>query len=768
MADIPEYKRRHGIEPVAAPIGAEAAVGQLNSASQNAVQAKMNKAQGDVQLDLAKHGEQGHKLIMGRTLANMGSKIADNAAYEGARIRGAEAASTPGQTFLPALNQTDAEFQKSYKQEELASVAFQGKNYLNTILHEASLDPKPSAQTLDAYQKNAAKQLQQLVDSVSPESRKELSRVFLNDYNSGYYQLSNKVEGYNRKYLESQANVQHEQTTENLYNKEREGFTDAAKEEYEFGARNIQQQLEGGRLTPQDANKRLKELRMSLKKGQANREAETAIKDGTYAEFQKNQRENRPKDVTPIEHDEIVAQTMQYANNYQAALEGQQYLTFVDTQTKRLQNSLTPAQEATAKEEMGPKYAAQYDLAVAKVEAKKFAEVEMIREAIGNFGDVVKMSNYSNSDMNTIFDKLIEHREAQIGIPKGSLDLKSQAEMAQQIKREVPILEERLTKAAKFGGPKQATEAAQAMKVLDRNNPVAISDLKSDTRAILDSFADHLSNTTLSPEEALKAARGDVNVDENTKQERIKNWKEYDKTQYPETSKKLRHIADALGAKSGWWIFEQGDASLMPAGLSVAYDRLMTSTAPNYADPKMADKAVLDEMAKVYQFTNTNNRKEVMAFPPEILYPNQESFLHSEKVRQLKLFVDINKLAQEENGFVYNQLGWVENSDNPESDIMLKIDGVDRKIVISSDMATQYGINETPSWAFSYLDENNVPFPLIDINGVGAVKRWSPDFNYLQDKSKDYEASQRAKAVDAKAQYAKDLELRANLFLDAP
>jgi hypothetical protein len=394
---------------------------------------------------------------------------------------------------------------------------------------------------------------------------------------------------------------------------------------------------------------------------------------------------------------------------------------------------------------MGDKLSADLSLEIAKAEIKKDKDVQLFNNIVRDFPDPVKMASYKPEQIDMAFNKLVGQQEQQLGMQSGSMDLPSRAKLATNIQREVPVLEKQLSAAANFGGAKQAAQAVQAMKFLQQNNPIVISGLKDKDKAVLDTFGDYISNTTLPPEDAIKAARGDVNVDENIQQERLKAWKEYDKTVYPDLKSKLNHIANGLNAKSG--LFNTNDPTLLPSGISVAYDRIMAKTAVHYRDPKMADAAVMDELAKVNQVTYTNNRKEVMAFPPEILYPNQEIFLHSEKVRQLKEYVEQNNDRKANKGFVFNQLEWIDNDENdPSSDIKLKIDGVARKIIISSDLATQYGADGIPSWAFSYLDENNVPYPLMDLNGPGTVKRWSPDFNVQAKKYKEYEKSQREKA----------------------
>ncbi|HWY34009.1 MAG TPA: hypothetical protein VNX68_05140 [Nitrosopumilaceae archaeon] len=730
--DLPEYEQSHKITPVTQPSGIKEAISQF-----------ANNYEG---------------------LAQLGNNIAQNAANQRAQESAIEAAQTPGQTLIPAFTQADIEFTKVYKQEEDNVLQYQGNKMLTDMFQTMNKNPNLSGQDLNLFEENAKKSLGELLRLSQNSNKPELKRALESQYYNYFYQLSNKVNAVNLKFMSEQTDAQLAQTTEEMDNDWRQPDEISTEESRSEKANMsltrsmilLNQKAVANNWPPAMIKKEVSALKEKYKLGKYKADYEKTPEE-EKPKYIEQLRKNPPANMAPAEVDRTVAGLQQFAHQYDSAYKGQQAINYTNLASKLNEGTLT--QSDIDSSNLSAQQIADLNYAQSKIN-KKTNEANMLTaNMVSNFGNAGKMSQYTNDDVNTVFNNIVKLKESDISNQTGQkyeASLLDKATIAQGIKRNIPALSKELSQAANYGNAKQATEALRALNMLNKNNPVSVSDLDKDTKALLYTFGDLLTNTTANAEEALKVARGDINVDQNTKDSRLSAWKEVQKIddKFKSTPRLLNHIAEGIGATSGW-IFKSGDATIIPTGLDTAYERLMNATVPMVKDYKTAEKIVFEEMSKVYNPSSIDekagsSRHKFMSFPPEKLLGEQ--YARVDKIRALKDFVAKNNELKSKNKFIFNDVSIDENLD-PNGEAFLTVNGKKMKVLVESDIQTQFSIDTIPSWQFSIVDEDNIPMPLMDMS-TGGVARWIPDLDF-EKYEEAFKAKQLEKAKKEKESFEK-------------
>ncbi len=455
-----------------------------------------------------------------------------------------------------------------------------------------------------------------------------------------------------------------------------------------------------------------------------------AMKEQKGAEYIKDLQENRPEGMTPTEHHEAVKATLSYGNEYQAALSSQQGINFLKYATLVDTGKMTESDLIQARRDISEGQFAQLERYIATRRDPQQKATLLYNESVDHHANAGFMSRYSDKEIDAIFGKKVElyntAMSEKLGEPHEA-SLGEKAMLAQTINAPIASLKKEMSRVANYGTPEEAVEAVRGMVMLDNNNlGVSIDGMSAKDKAILSTFKDLRNDTTYTPEEALKLAREESNVDDNTKQSRLNRWNDLQKEKdyYKDTSAKIKYIGDHIGAKAGWF----SKRNLVPTGLDVSFDRVMNRLIPLYKDPEKAEAEAFLQLSKVNKPTDINNRNELMKMAPQ---PE----LWNDRYRALKDYVDKSKEHKAQGGFVLNDVDWPDAPnieslyDKPpiKGDLIINVDGKPRKIVIEGDLTTQWGVDMVPSYAFSYLDDDGVPMALMDFNS-GEQARWVPDY----------------------------------------
>lgn len=783
MAEIPEYKRKHAITPAAAPIGADKALGNLSDAQSNTVKAGENLITANVNKSLssgnekqARHQASAHKLVAGRAVADYLSNVGQQAGMERARLSGIEAAKNPGQKFLPAISQTDAEFQKSYKQEELASVGFQANRYLQKIQHEANLDPKPSAKTLEEYQKNAAKQLQIFTNQVSPENQKALERNLMGSYESGYYQIATNVENHNRKFLKTQAAVQLDQNSDEIYDNAKLGLKEGAQEKFQWAIDNINRLIDNGTIDEQEGANRRKDARRKLASGEYNRAVEEAIKDGRYDEFIKDKQENKPANMTPTEHEEIMIQTRQYASNYQSALKGQQDLIYQQTLTQIKTGELKSQPEVEQrKKEMGPHNAAALELKIVENNFKQLKKDESYNQFIQNKADAnYHAENPKKEDFEENFKRLVATTEQAKGMDPGTMPLVQQIQLSQDIPRANPLLSRKVENAIAGGAPAQAIDAMLSMTNPTFTNKNTLSGVNKDAVAKALKYDAFLAAGNTAGEAYLKTQEQYANLGPKEREDLDQQFKDLTKFKGEHdisTSDNLdAEAAETLG-------FERGD---MPAGLGLIWKASMEDNfrrSGKNGSWDQAAKMTKAEMTRVWGYSNVNGRRELMYLPPEKFVENYGLASGFIKNQLYVSFLDTEKKYKElydnnpEQDFYYksdihetgtnnileeqytSEYGWSPSKEIKAKKIWRNGEEQDITIVIAADQrAARPEDAGLPNYFVGERIGNNI-YSLRDTTNQRNPVRFHPDFNLVNKEIQKIQKNNKRAALNFLIEY---------------
>ena len=692
----------------------------------------------------------GYEPALDKSLADFDyyTNYAASAAQELGATLGKDRGQKPGGFLVPPIFESQKSFHQAYKEEEFQNLAFEGQQSLKKMQILASRNPTKAS--LATYQKEGTKVIEELLEISSPGNQADLKRGLKGIYENGALNVAEANYKKERDEMKAQANVRFDESTKSAYNNAFTGNKELSEQDRNIAMRNIDGMVQSGLINGEEAYKRLDIIENAQKMGDLHSKVQEWTKDGTYAEKIRQFAENRPESMTPLKHQEYLGSMMQVHGQYQAALNADQQLTYMST-LNQIQGGiqLSPSQLEDAKAQMGPQNALKLDHDILQLNKKANDTVKLVNDMTPDFGDVVKMSKWSDGEVDKVFNHYLAGAAAQAGVQPDEIPLTAQAQLAAGFGAPVKGFTDKLENAVRYGDAGTATEAARAIRTLNNNNPITVSKLDNNAKATAGLYDLYARNTSITGEEALKAARNEVyNIDDNTKKQRLEGLKQwYSDNKLNDYNVKLKRIAEGLGATEGWFgtgLFAKGKKELVPAGLTTVVDGLVQSMAQRTPNPEMAWTMAMDELKKTYKETDTNNRKEIMALAPETVLPGNSVWQQNDKIKAIKDMVDRNKELREKNGFVYNELDWPDAPDTEnlidkllvEGDIKINVDGKPSKIVIVSDVVTQLSPTQQPSWQLNYIDEKGMQIPLMDMNGANAVARWVPDIKGLESQVK--------------------------------
>ncbi len=722
MADLPEYKRSVGITPAGSS-------GDFQGAMSRVAQSEA-------------------------MIGDIGAGLAQTASNEKARLDGIEAAKNPGRELFPAFTQSDKAFVQAYKEEEYSSLLYQGSKYLNDSYELAAKNP--TAASLNSYEKNAEKALEGYLSNSQADMAPNLQRALGQMYDSKYYQLAHAVEAKNKKDMTTSFKLGFGTDMDNVGNFHLQGMHEAGNEAYTRNVQRINNALANDLITADQASEYKK---AALVDNQSKYMTYRALENekeaaGEGYDLLKFMADNRDDALTPLQQEQVNRNVKSALDTRQSMIATQQQLDYTKARGMLESGELTPANMIDIQEQLSAQQFATFENEVARYNAKANQTTQALNSMAPNFGDAAAMSQYSNKQMDAVFEQMLQQQKgnAERDGEEFTGSLIEQATIAQGIKREVPMLTKQMDAAINFGSPEQALDAVRAYQMLKTNNEVSVQSIDPKTKAVGRLYELYANDTSNTPSEALNRARGDVyGVSEDVRVERQENMKDYMKAKNLNTyDGKINHITKALDTNH--WFSEN---EIVPAGITTKYIELladMSAVTPLAGD---ADALVIEELRKTYKKTRTNNRAEIMKIPPESVLPNVGNFIENDKVRALKEFVENNAAIRKSGGMTFNELSWDDAPDTTQDlrgdrlvkgDLSINIDGKKRKVIIVTDQVTERPSGNNYSWAFNYIDDKLRQVPLMDLTNPQAVARWTPNTRYLFDKQNEFEQEQMREA----------------------
>lgn len=583
-------------------------------------------------------------------ISNFGANLAQKSANKRAELSAIEAAQNPGQTTLfPEITEADRHFNETYKQEELQVVSAQANSYLQNIYQQADRVQNPSMGTVNAFQKNALQANQKFLSQLTPENRPKLERALKSAYEANYSQLVLKLEKHNRQVMNAQSNKALDQSARDLQNYRLMGNDDAAQSAYERGQQIIQSREARGDDLPDMAEKKRRALYEANQIAHYQKRTEDAIKEGKGEEFIKNLRENPPDHLDFQTREAVIAGSMQYANQYNAALSGQQSIEYLGYQKAMAEGTLTPTMMAEAVERMGPTNAAKMELQIAKANVEQNQLNLLTQKMVGEFSSPDKMSQYSDKDINKVYQKLIGQAEQIRGYDPGTMPLIEQAQLAQEIKAPVSDLSNKISARLTGGDAASAAEAAQVVKVLDINNPLVLSGLDKQTKLMANGIANAVS-VGEDPEIAVEKRRKNIlgltasGVEDREKQfDYLTKGRKAGSKDFNDPNKEAKFVSDNMGISK----------SNLPVGVATEFTKMLKDNYVACGDWNDALEETTKTFNRTYRESNVNGYWQTMFGAPEIYYPPGIDGNKEIRGQALNNFKDVAKSTKE----LYDQQG---------------------------------------------------------------------------------------------------------------
>lgn len=697
--------------------------------------------------------------------AAIGASIASDLALENARATGMKMGQTnPGVEPLPAFTKSDKAFVEAYRQEEHNTVTYNGTKFLQDAAQIVHQDPTP--QNLVQFQKNSESTLGNLVSQTTEFNRSNVERSLSSQYQAQFHSLSNAVEARNRKIMADNFKASSDLNEENLITAGFGGNWGEIERSYADQKINITHGLNTETISKEDAAIRLKSL--DIQEGVAKNikplmDAERNGKGDLYlSDFSKSQTK-----YSPTEKEAIGQQLVKHLSAQRSLTSGQQQIYFTHAMMDLETNQLTPSSIEEYRTKLDGQQYANFERAYAAKQMKTLQSQNLLQDMKKDFGNVAKMrENWTDGQFSDVFMNMVNQQEsayqAQNGKPQ-PYPLIAQAALAQQIKRENPVVTRALSDTIGYGSPQEATEAAQAIRMLENNNPIALKSMSPETKMVSELFNLHSMDRTKTAEESLTKAREDVyNVDDSMRADRILKLNEYQRVNnLKDPSAKLKVIKGALSEKSFLWGHKD---TVIPDGVITEFDKLWTNFAATGSNIEVAKKMALDELGRIYTPTRINNRSEVMRMSPESVLTNEGNYIQNSKTLALNDVIKNNQELAKSGGFVMAELEWVDDpfkepDDSKDStivkenkaierklmgakpksefniiddelvkgDTLIKYNGKVRKVFAESDAVTSLSGDRKPSWVFYVMDDYGNKEPIMSTDHKGGVARWRPE-----------------------------------------
>ena len=741
MADLPGLERTVGIQPV----DTESDVGKTLNEFASTIEPQYN--------------------AVANFAASWGMQVAQNASNEQARLDGIQAAKNPGQKFLPAFGESDAEFLKSYRYEVKQNSLFEANKLLSSLGTTAL--QSPSSQSLAEYAKNAQSGIGKILSQVDASDKPDMERELMTSYLGNYQKIEGAVRKKNQEFMVANRSALMSQRAKNIQNFALDGNVDLAEAEYQNGIAAINQGEELFKsgspvgISSDDAEIQRTKLREMYLIANTQGQAQIAAKEGRTEQYLADLRDRRPEGISATEHEMIIRGAGTYLNQYEAALSGQRQINYIGYDAEISNGKMTPDRldEIRQLNDVSEIQMAKLEANYSSVSAKEQKQVALFNVMNGQSDDPVAMANYSPGNINDLFSARMAQLEQSQNAQPGELGVQGQTIVAQGIRAPVEAYQSRMEAGINSGDPETMAIWSQAMIVMNKNNPAGLKGLSKDARSVANLYDAYSSDTKNKGQDAANKALNDVyNVDEATKTARIDKLKQWNKDKgLNNLAIKNRRIANGIGAHNTFT-----SNSLYPDRLTTRYDELMPSYITRNPSAELAEKELFEDMKQVYKPTNTNNREEIMNTPPDSVLPNWKNWDQNDKARALKEYVDSVKELEYNGGFVLNKVDWKNAPDTSnlltdkplvKGDLIIQVDGKDRKVIIVSDDVTIRSPDGRPSWAFQFLDDNGVPQPLLDSTANNSQARWRPDYERLEVEKKKYPMLQIQKAQQAREEF---------------
>lgn len=663
-------------------------------------------------------------------LGTMGLQIAQNSANEQARIKGVEAAKTPGKTLFPAFNETTKAFNDAYKKEEEQILQFESEKFLNNVYHEASLDPNPTSKTLFTFEDTAKKGIEDVL-SQSPNVTTELRRHLEKSYESKYMNLSERVFDSNRRYLKEQNAAQQELNESEMMNTMRDGNPEASQSYYNQALQNIYTAAAQNNTPPERVAIQERALKREYVTGSLQKEyIDTPNKDKPA--FLAGLQDKISEDIPADDRDAIASSLVKFANQYESSFESQQYINFIKYKSKLDNGELTKSDLVDMQDNVSASQLSKLELEAAKGGSKSFKLETNARQVVDNYDNGVFLFNQTPGPINYAVDNIIiPIAEQEKGEP---LTLAEQGELLSSFKAPVESYQNRLSGALEVGSDEQKLDAARAIDYLKSSNPVIVKGMSKNDLALASMYSKYSQDPKYQGPGGLDLIKDKMsNLTPEVREERQKQASTYFRDNQLNDADYLKmKTYKAMDIK-----YKKGKSLPLKPGATVEYANLIRDGIYQTGDVEIAEKDAASKMKATYG----EYGGKVMRMPPTKVYTDMGYVLENSKMKAVKEMVDTNKDIKKNGGFALNDLEW---DDAPDFSDMLskplgsgnpkiKIDGVLRDVVIDSDLDTQLSSLEDMSWSLGYLDEYGQMMPLINPFARTGNYRFKPSKELYQE-----------------------------------
>jgi hypothetical protein len=750
-SELPIYQRKVGIQPAAAPSGFTQATEGLSKSYE--------------------------------MFGAMSAKIASDASQQRAQMQGIKfAQENPELQAGIALNESSKAFNDAFRAEKYKVLGNQAESIASKINLEYSKILNPTGKDLELYKKNMTDALGDVLSMADPKSRGDLERAFEQTVNAGMSQLALKVENANLNRLKDNATIASKNNLTNIVDYYRLGMPDAAAQAYGQERANIESSREilGDAVTQAKIDSLDLTRDTGIYGGQMMR---LQAMQGTEAaaKYFNNFVENRPEGMTPSRHEQVAAQLYAMESNHLKQLGIDQSIENSKAELELIQSEgiFQPDKWEDVKTKVSPQ---QYNhLLIKSLQMQQSSKdlTEDMNFVLANGKNVVAMSKMPAERVNKVFDGFMKQMEQYATFNGMEFNpILDGANIAANIGAPISKYTQMLDNAVLFADDVQASMAGEAIKKLQKENPIALKSLSKDAKDISSLFNSYRLNTAYTGAEALQQAKNDIyNVSDEERVRRAAIFtNEMKVNRYDaDPDKWADHVAEGIGApKAGIYGFRK---YMMPTDLPAKARGLLASYVERFGNFAKAEEEMFKDLNDVYKTTDTNNRQEKMALPPEVALKdvNIGQWEKNDKALSLYRFVKQNEAAKAQpNSFIFNKVEWPNNPFDsimqidgkpitfngngtmsvdgelitaeqfynamPDSIVMqnmvpgnmeLVIDGVKRKVIIQSDEITQLSADNLPSWKFNYLDENGVPQPIMGVDKSGGDVRWYPNMGLL-------------------------------------
>lgn len=586
-------------------------------------------------------------------LGELGSKLMQTSSDALAMRFGQYLGNNPKGNLIPPITNFDKTMTEAYTAQAQTTIGLQANDYLQKGAEQLSKQNKLSPDAIQAYTKNMALGLQDMINLAPDSIKPQLESQYGNHLINTTHQFNERMIGQQKSDAASKDSAWRSHQADAIQNAVKDGNVKLAEQMRSSLEQNIKAAYSAGTMSAADSQTALTASKLNYESAKSIRTWMDAKSSGTEAEYLKSISDRKIEGLTWSESETVRDNTLKHANSVEAAENRNESLFMAQGQQEIALGSFNQDRANFFKENLRPLQYTRLMTQYAIQNHKNGTENVAVQGIISRPDSSSSYVGASKKQINTAYQQLVNtaKQKADVnGQPISQEDAEYQA--AGIMATPVPAVIDKINRGLKNGNAQEALQSLQMFErlhALEGNKTIGV-DEKS--LAVAEVFQDLLASNPGNPEGALQLAKDTV----LNKDEKIVKMNNLRISQYYQ-----KHATDAAHALSNAvnisGVSGNGANIDNPAGFTADINsRFNGYMQLTNGDEEQSKKLVARDVSKVWGVTEVNGKRELTRLPVEgmIHIPKGATpLIHQDIIDQLTPQLKQSEIAHAEGKLPY-------------------------------------------------------------------------------------------------------------------